>query len=183
MSPWGQIYDPHGSWWGTVQPGLASVGMDGLQRKLSIWVQITVCRLHKGTSTMWPGPTIILQKLFSKGSVVQLPWPNTNQNEGIREQKFQENDRPPPLCSWKHPTLQRKRNPWRVWELLFHLGEKKKNIYSTWILKFRERKDENVFCFLPILILSEPQSESNGGKIHYLLNRISFLCQVVNCFK
>lgn len=164
MSPWGQIYDPHGSWWGTIQPGLASVGMDGLQQKLSIWVQITVCRLHKGTSTMWLGPAMILQQLFSKGSVVQLPWPSTNQNEGNQETEISRKWLPSSAVLLKTSNTSKEKKSLKGVGTAFSLGGKEKKIYSTWILKFRERKDENVFCFLPSLILSKPRSESNGGK-------------------
>lgn len=171
MSPLGQIYDPHGSWWGTVHPGLASVGMDGLQQKLSIWVKITICRLHKGTFTMWLEPAVSLQRLFSKDTVVQPPCQSTNQNEGNQETEI-----------WKHPALQRKRNSWKDVGTAFSLGGKKAYTRPEYWSPRKERT-KIVFCFLPILIPSDSQSESSGGKIYYLLNRISLLCQVVNCFK
>lgn len=123
MSPLGQIYDPHGSWWGTVHPGLASVGMDGLQQKLSIWVKITICRLHKGTFTMWLEPAVSLQRLFSKDTVVQPPCQSTNQNEGNQETEIWR--KLPPHVPENIQHFKGKEIPERMWELLFHLGGKK----------------------------------------------------------
>lgn len=168
MSPSGQIYDPHCSRWGTVRLGLASLGMNGLQQRLSIWVMITVCSLRKGIFPMWLEPAMSLQWLLSRDTVVWHPCHNTNQNEGNQETEI-----------WRKWPLhvpeniqhyKGKENACKDVGTAFSLG--KKSIYSTWILKTQERKDQTVFCFLPILILSEPPSESGGGKIYYSLNRI-----------